>query len=632
MNRRTFIAGVAVLALTISAAAQTMMPWLTRSHDNQRSGWNNQETKLNQANVAKGIYLKTTIPVYGDRNGIEAQPLIVPQVKTPHGVFDVMVLCSMANQCRGVAAQDGTGLWFTTLGMPIDGAIPFNDKGNTIDSYQVNNHWGPVATGVVDPGDNRFYQVFWMSPDGTGRPQTARYYMAVLNVADGSQVVPPVMITGTSQGYDFNAQMRKARSSAVLLNQNGVRTVLECTGTILETSAGAAGFCFAFDTYTNKVTAMTALTAGEGAGFWQAGQGLSCDTTSTYCYGITGNGDFDGLTQWGEAFIQLQYIAPTAANPNGGKITINKGYSPWTDFQRSGQVQVPTGKIAGRSMPSDAVRPVGGSMSMSLKGANLVGKIDAQGKPVRLVYPDMASGAWADEDWGSSGPACIFQIGYCVAAGKDGEAFVLPVPGFTATTSATVGTVANCRYAQPVWLTMSPGDIDPCPADPKTLNFFPNGDTAHLHMTPVQMYDPLLKSWTIFAWGENQQLHKWAISNTGKLSWVANGHEYASASVRDNPPGGMSGGFCVGSSNGSDPNSAILACSVPRGDANKGIVQGDLIIYDPIHLSADGYLVKLWSSADWGWNQIFNKFMPPVIDGGQIYWPNYSGGIVVVGP
>lgn len=625
MNRRRFIQlSVATLAATaLTLSAQTMVPWLTRSGDNQRSGWNNRETVLSQATVGtKGVALKTVVPVYGDARGVEAQPLIVPQVKTPHGTFDVMVLCSMANQCRGVDAFKGTDLWDVTLGTPVTGS-------RNIDAWGINNFWGALSTGVIDPGDNRFYQVFWASPDGSGSPQSARYYMAVLNVADGSQVVPPVMITGTSQGYDFNAAMRKARSSAVLLNQNGVRTVLQCTGTVQETGNGADGFCFAFDTYLNRVTAMTSTTAGEGAGIWQAGQGPVCDTASTYCYAITGNGDFDGKTQWGESFVQLKYIPPTASTQ--ASLTITKGWSPWTDRQRSGQDQAPQGKLAGMSLPSESARPVGAGMGSPMKNARLVSQVSDQGQPVTLVYPAMATGAWSDEDWGSAGPACIFQIGICVATGKDGLAYPLSVPGFVATT--TPGTKANCALlaAPPTWLTMSPGNIDPCPTDPRTLNFFPNGDTAHLHMTPVQMYDPLLKSWVLFVWGENQQLHKWSVSSTGKLSWVANGHEYASANVRDKPPGGMAGGECSGSSNGGDANSAILVCVAPRGDANKTVTQGDVIIYDPVHLGADGYLKKLWSSADWNWNFTANKFMPPMIDGGQIYVPNYSGGIMVLG-
>ena len=34
-----------------------------------------------------------------------------------------------------------------------------------------------------------------------------------------------------------------------------------------------------------------------------------------------------------------------------------------------------------------------------------------------LIVVPVATGAWSDEDWGSAGPACLFQIGVCVAAG-----------------------------------------------------------------------------------------------------------------------------------------------------------------------------------------------------------------------
>jgi hypothetical protein len=90
---------------------QTMVPWLTRSADNSRSGWNPHETQLTQASVAsKGIIRATIIPVIGDARGVEAQPLILPNVKTKRGTRDVMVLPSMADIVRGVDAHDGSGI------------------------------------------------------------------------------------------------------------------------------------------------------------------------------------------------------------------------------------------------------------------------------------------------------------------------------------------------------------------------------------------------------------------------------------------------------------------------------------------------------------------------------------------
>jgi hypothetical protein len=289
-------------------------------------------------------------------------------------------------------------------------------------------------------------------------------------------------------------------------------------------------------------------------------------------------------------------------------------------------------KLSGVSAPSAALKPVNGGMDMPLKNAKLVPMMNARGVPMLLVYPQMPGGVWGDEDWGSAGPACIFAIGVCIATGKDGIAYPIRTAAMGATAPADLAhPKTNCAKlaAPPVWLTMDPGPVDPCPANPTTLNFFPWGDTAHLHMTPVQYFDPVLNSWTIFAWGENAQLHKWAVSSGGTLKYVAESHEYASADVRGDPPGGMPGGFCSGSSNGADPDSAILVCTIPYGNANAQVVNGRLLVYDPVHLATDGSLKVLWDSQTWGVQFVFNKFDPPVIDGGRIYVPNYNGGVDV---
>jgi hypothetical protein len=610
------------LSMQLSSAQTTMQPWLTHSADNSRSGWNSHETALSQASVAsKGIARATIIPLVGDARGMEAQPLILPNVTTALGVRDVLILPSMANVVRGVDAHDGSSIWQVTLGTPITGSA-------NIDSKQINEFWGCLSTGAIDADTKRLYQVCWISPDKSGNPQTARYYMFVLDVASGKQIVPPVLIEGKSGTQDFNAAMRKQRSALAETTVSGAKTVIGCSGTIFETQAGvASGYCFAFDVATNKVSAMLALTAGEGAGVWMAGQGPAVDKDGNL-FITTGNGDFDGMTQWGESFLKLKYTPPKAGG--SGALQVIDHWTPWTDFARTGMKAQTNMKPAGVSAPSEAMRPVGSQMSMSLKDAKLVSAINEQGAPTLLVYPQMANGEWADEDWGSAGPACIFSIGVCIASGKDGIAYPIKTGNLGGTTLTDLtNPKANCAKlaAPPVWLTMSPGAVDPCPTDPKTLNFFPWGDTAHLHMTPVQFYDPALKSWTIFAWGENSQLHKWAVSQSGTLTYIAQSHEYASADARGNPPGGMPGGFCSGSSNGADPNSAILVCTIPYGDANSRVVNGRLLVYDPVHLAPDGSLKVLWDSQQWGVQFLYNKFNPPVIDGGQIYVPNYNGGV-----
>jgi hypothetical protein len=629
--KRSLIA-ICVLSMLGVVQCQQMQPWLTRSFDNSRSGWNDKETALTQASIrTKGVSLKTVVPVIGDARGMEAQLLIIPGVMTARGKRDVMVLPSMANVVRGVDAHDGSGIWQVNLGTPIQGS-------GAIDFHNINDKWGCLSTGVIDPDTARAYQVCWVSQDGSGSPNTARYFMFVLNVADGSRVVPPVLI----DGLDFNAKMRKARSSAVLIKPKGIKTVLQCTGSVQETANGSSGYCFAFDVATNKVTAMMATTQGKGAGIWMAGSGLACDADQD-CYAMTGNGGFDGVTEWGESFIKIRYTPPDAGQ--AASIKVVDHWTPWTDEARAGAANAqPAEKLAGMSLETEEVRPVGGGMPMAMANPRVDALLDNQGKPVLLVWPQLSPGARTDQDLGSGGLAYIKDLNIVCGGGKDGLMYCLHAYNMGGTKPADLQNAhANCAKlvgGAPVWATMDPGrGIDPCPQDARNLNFLPFGDSAHIHAPPVVMFDPLLNSWTIFIWGENQQLHKWKLSANGEPKYIAESREYASPDVRGNAPGGMPGGFCAGSSNGRDPDTYLLVCAVPHGDANANKVQGHIVIFDPVHVSADGFIPKLWDSDDWGWSgaqedakyRFFNKFMPPVIDDGEIILPNYAGGVLIVG-
>jgi hypothetical protein len=626
------LAWLMVLVPLVGASAQSMQPWLTRSVDPARSGWNDHETQLTQESIrTKGVSLRTVVPVIGDARGMEAQPLILPNVTTTQGVRDVMILPSMADVVRGVDAHDGSAIWQVNLGTPIQGS-------GAIDFHNINDKWGCLSTGVIDPDTSRAYQVCWVSPDGSGNPDTGRYFMFVLNVADGSEVVPPVLI----DGLDFNAEKRKARSSAVLIHPGGVKTILECTGSIDEATNGPSGYCFAFDPATNKVTAMMATSGDRGAGIWMAGSGLACDANQD-CYAMTGNGAFDGVSQWGESFLKIRYVPPSGSA--AASLRVIDHWTPWTDAARSGAGAAPAPQLAGKSMVSEAVRPVGGGMSMPLSNARVQATKDRRGQPVLLVWPQLSPGARTDQDLGSGGLAYIADLNIVCGGGKDGLLYCLHAGNLGGTKLSDLANAhSNCSKlvgGTPIWATMDPGaGIDPCPQDPRNLNFLPFGDTAHMHSPPVVMFDPLLNAWTLFVWGENQQLHKWKLAADAAPEYLAQSHEYASPDVRGTPPGGMPGGFCSGSSNGRDPGSYLLVCAVPHGDANANQVQGHIVIYDPVHIGGDGFLAKLWDSDDWGWSgtqvdakyRFFNKFMPPVIDGGEVILPNYAGGVLIFAP
>jgi hypothetical protein len=641
--RVCFFSLLVIDALVPSGRVRAAMPpVLTRAYDNDRSGANPHETALTQASVkSRGLRLLTTIPVFGDKRGVEAQPLILPQVKTAKGVRDVMVLVSMANQVRGVDATTGEALWSANLGPPIDGSA-------AIDMHLVNDHWGALSTGVIDPDTQRVYLVAWVSPDGS--TARAAHFMNVLRVKDGTAVVAPVSLAGQKSGtQSFDSMLRKQRSSLVLTQVDGRKTIFFASGTVRETQAGAAGWVFAFDVASNRFAAALALSQGRGAGVWMAGQGLAADQAGNL-YGVSGNGSFDGVTDFGESIFKIHYTPGTTGTPASLKVVSH--WSPYSDAGRLGQDPTKSSpdlpaddKLAGDNALSESTRmPVNGMMPRALAGARVVTNVDQNtGREVQLVFPRVDPNArdYGDEDLGSAGGTLIEKYGLYLAAGKDGIAYIVKTGGLGDTHPADFADMkANCaRLATPpVWIAASPGPVDACPQDTTTLDFMPWGKTRHVHATPVQYWSA--DGLKIFVWGENSQLHLWSMKAGGGLTYVGQSNETASPNDTASP-GGMPGGFCTLSSNQNQAGTSLLWCTVPYGDANAGdvhpndptrhVTYGRLLCYDPDHV-VNGVIPVLWDSQQENIPFSFNKFLPPLVAGGQVYVANYDGGVQVFGP
>ena len=117
---------------------------------------------------------------------------------------------------------------------------------SAIDMHLVNDKWGVLSTGVIDPDTKRVYMVSWVSPDGS--TANAAHFINVLNVTDGTPVCPPVPLAGATSGTQhFNSMLRKQRSSLVMTNVHGTKTIFFASGTVQESQDGAAGWIFAFE-------------------------------------------------------------------------------------------------------------------------------------------------------------------------------------------------------------------------------------------------------------------------------------------------------------------------------------------------------------------------------------------------
>lgn len=596
MNRRTFAKLFMGVLASLRARAQApqhgiCQPVLKRGYDNNNTGANLAETTFTQANVrTQGIRKMFSLPMEGDARGCEAQPLIVPSVAVDDGTTrDLCVTATMNGLVYAFDANSSDIIWTKKLSVPILGS-----NGN-IDSWKINDHWSVVSTPAIDADTNRLYGVAWTDP--AQNPNTGYWQMHVLNLKDSSRVCPPVAIEGTSKGQTWNKMIRKQRSSLLIATLGGKKTVFFAASTMGETAGGATGWIFAFDCATNKFTACLATSAGVGAGIWMGGSSMVCD--GSYLYAVTGNGGFDGKQNFGECVIKIAY--------DGKTLSIVDWWPGWSDSGREGNS--PTGLVSQMADPN--------------KPSDVDGVMQAHMMAAANPYA-----GWWDQDLGSGGLLLIPGTKALLCCGKDGIAYMVNTANMGKTQPEDFANPA-ANYAKllqpPQWYTAySPNT--PSPTNPTALDTLIGGKTRHQHSCSVYYNSPV-NGPTVFCGGENSPVRAWKVSSTGKLTFLAQGNELASANVGGT--GGMTGSFMAVSSNGGKAGTGILWAMMPYGNANTQVTTGRLIAYsaDP----TNGTLEKLWDSQDWNIQIVFNKFGSIVVSGGKVRYATYDDQVLTFG-
>ena len=336
----------ASMASMAAGAPGRSIPVPTRGYNNLRSGANTQETVLTPEALRQNPLRKLFgVSLPGDARGMEAQPLFVPQVTAVDGqTHNLMLSATMGNQIYCHDADDGTPLWMVLTGRPVAGS-------RDIDYWSINPHFGTMSTPVVDRGV--LYALSAISSDGT--PAREAHWLVAIDIAKGT-VLRRLQITQQA------ALQRKQRAALSLATVAGRRTIFIPFGTVQETAAGAHGFITAVDVDRFAIAAELNITpTGFGGGIWQAGAGMIADDQG-YLYAMTGNGTYDGASNFGESFIRVQY--------DGTSLKIVDHYSPFRD----------------------SARPA----------------------------------AYSDQDLGSGGPSLIPELGLVFGAGKDAVLYTLP--------------------------------------------------------------------------------------------------------------------------------------------------------------------------------------------------------------
>lgn len=587
-------------------------PITTRSYDNFRSGAKTDETILTAAAIrTQGIRQLFALELPGDARGCEAQPLVVPGVRLADGkAHNVVYIATMANQVFAFDIDTGTRLWMTQLGTPV--------KGNpSIDSYMINDHWGILSTPVIDTRAGVLYACSWISNDAS--VASAQHFVHAISLVDGHEVHPRVNLEGVSYNpghglpiQSFRSAHRKQRAALLLVNG----TLFVSFGTIAESASTARGWLIAIDTSSFKITATWVSTArGSGGGIWHSGGGPAADAQGNI-YAITGNGDFDALTDFGESIVKLRYTAPHGTAP--ASLAAIDWWTPWTDDGRTGGNPEGEKAIASEALPTNF-----------RKDAYLV-------RTVGMRAMSMAS-SWGDQDFGSGGPVLAPVLQAVLAAGKDGILYTADMQNLGKTHPADLDPSAVTRnYAKlktpPIFYTYYPGtQLTPSPNNIATLNVWEAQRTHHLHGTPI-LWKSAAHGWMHFCWGENGNLRAWSMNNAGASTYLGCSAEMASPNSPV-PLGGMPGGMISLSANG-DVDGVVWA-SVPYTDANMQLSAGRFLAYDAANLGkysdGSGAIVPLWDSQQWNWQFTHNKFNRPVVWNGRVLLPTYDAKVLVLG-
>lgn len=315
MQRRPTMSAIfelALICLMMSSSGNSQVSVLTQRYDAARSGVNANETILTPSSATTNNFGKLfSVPVDGY---VYAQPLYVPNVLIPgQGAHNVVYI---ATEHDSVYAYDADGLvlqplWKVNFTNPPNvTTVPLSantDPGATDVVPEV----GITSTPVIDPSSGTLYVVA-KTQEVSGSTTNYVYRLHALdfttgNERSGSPVVIQGQVLGTgnpnSNGFLVFSPLYSLQRPGLALVNNAVFIAFGSWGD----DSIWHGWIFGYDKSSlSQVAAFSVTpngTEGEG-GIWMAGAGLAADANGDL-YFSTGNGAFDGISNFGNSYLKL---------------------------------------------------------------------------------------------------------------------------------------------------------------------------------------------------------------------------------------------------------------------------------------------------------------------------------------
>jgi len=298
----------AALMIFVSASAwladaQTSVT--TYHNDNNRTGWNPNETVLTPANVTNasfGLLHKVTLD-----DQVDAQPLVVPAVMITAGNYqgphDVVYVATENNSVYAIDVHSGTVLLSPNFGTPVSYPLGCNNNGPNV---------GINSTPVIDLSSKTLYVIIY-TQDSTG----PAYRLHALDLGSLTDKVTPQLIVAShtlSNGSTFNFNAKYQRQRPGLLLANG--SIYAGFGSFCDLSANlsrgwllgwTAGSLTPFPS--NRLNDLQATDTGYFflSSIWMSGYGPATDDDGNVLF-VTGNSDPSGTTYDGVTNIQESVV------------------------------------------------------------------------------------------------------------------------------------------------------------------------------------------------------------------------------------------------------------------------------------------------------------------------------------
>ena len=284
-----------VFGLFVLPPAGAAVDVLTQHNDQFRTGANLSETRLTTASVNSTDFGK--LYSYPVDSYVYAQPLYVSGLTIAGGTHNVVFVATMADSVFAFDADANVKYWQKTFTGGTITPVPVADITGDA-NLNIHGNVGILSTPVIDKASATIY-VLARTKDT--RDNTYYQKLHALDLATGEEKFGgPVAIAATYHQKTFDPKIHNQRPALGLANGK----IYICWGSHEDVQA-YHGWIMAYDAATLAQTDVLNITDGGTKGaVWQAGQAPAFDHSGNM-YVTTGNGDWNGTTQWGQTCLKL---------------------------------------------------------------------------------------------------------------------------------------------------------------------------------------------------------------------------------------------------------------------------------------------------------------------------------------